>query len=157
MTFTLEPVEEGFLGSAPVRYRDTFAIARPAMEVWRELVSEQPLDWCRALSIRWTSERPFAVGTTRQAKVLGGAMKVQERFFIWDEGHRYAFYVTEANAPAFRRIAEDYVVEPDGPDRCRFTWTVALEPTPIGRLGGPLNGLIFKSLFVDTRRHFNAG
>lgn len=157
MTFRLEPVEERFLGTASVRYSETFRIARPAAEVWGELVSEKPLDWCRALSVRWTSERPFTVGTTRQAKVLGGAMKVQEHFFIWEEGHRYTFYVTEANAPAFRRIAEDYVVEAEGTDRCRFTWTIALDPTPAGRLGGPLNSLIFKSLFVDTRRHFNAG
>ncbi|HEV7162478.1 MAG TPA: SRPBCC family protein [Solirubrobacteraceae bacterium] len=157
MKFTLEPVEESFFGSAPVRYCDTFAIARPAAEVWLELVSEKPLGWCRAVSMRWTSEPAFGVGTTRQAKVLGGAMKVQERFFVWDEGHRHAFFVTEANTPAFRRIAEDYLVEPDGPERCRFTWTIALEPSPLGRLGGPLSGLIFKSLFVDTRRHFNAG
>jgi hypothetical protein len=156
MAFTLQSADESFLGSAPVRYSDTFRIARPAERVWSELVSEKPLDWCRVLSVRWTSERPFAVGSTRQAKVLGGAMKVQERFFIWEEGHRYTFYVTEANVPVFRRIVEDYVVEPEGPDRCRFTWTVALEPTPLGRPGGPLNGLIFKSLFVDTRRHFNA-
>jgi carbon monoxide dehydrogenase subunit G len=157
MTSRLEPVEEPFLDTAPVRYSDTFRIARPAEEVWGELTSEKPLDWCRALSVRWTSERPFAVGSTREAKVLGGAMKVQEHFFIWEEGRRYTFYVTEANAPAFRRIAEDYLVEPEGPDSCRFTWTIALEPTPLGRLGGPLNGLVFKSLFVDTRRHFNAG
>ena len=156
MTSHLEPVHEGFLTSAPARYSDTFAIVRPAEEVWRELVSEKPLDWCRALSIRWTSERPFAVGTTRQAKVLGGATKVQEQFFIWEEGRRHAFYVTEANLPVFRRLAEDYVVEPDGPDRCRLTWTVALEPTLLGRLGGPVNRLLFKSLFADTRRHFHA-
>ena len=52
--------------------------------------------------MRWTSEPAFGVGTTRQAKVLGGAMKVQERFFVWDEGHRHAFFVTEANTPAFK-------------------------------------------------------
>ncbi|HEY7934448.1 MAG TPA: SRPBCC family protein [Solirubrobacteraceae bacterium] len=156
MAFTLQPVDEQFFATASTRYSETFAIARPAGEVWRELVSERPLDWCRALSVRWTSERPFAIGTTRQVKVLGGAMKVQEHFFIWEEGRRYAFYITEANTPVFRRVAEDYVVEPDGADRCRFTWSVALEPTIIGRLGGPLNGLLFKSLFADTRRHFHS-
>jgi hypothetical protein len=156
MASTLQPVDESFFASAPARYSETFAIARPAEEVWRELVSEKPLDWCRALSIRWTSERPFAVGTTRQAKVLLGASTLQEHFFIWEEGRRYAFYATEINLPVFRRLAEDYVVEPDGPSRCRFTWTVALEPTLLGRLGGPMNGLLFKSLFADTRRHFHA-
>jgi Polyketide cyclase / dehydrase and lipid transport len=157
MTFKLEPVDEGFLTSAPTRYCAAFAIARPAEEVWRELVSERPLHWCRGLSVHWTSERPFGVGTSRQAKVLGGAVALQERFFIWEEGRRYTFYATEANVPVFRRVLEDYVVEPDGPGKCRFTWTVALEPSSLGRLGGPVNRLIFKSLFADTRGYFNAG
>jgi len=156
VTFTLEPVDERFFTSAPSRYADAFAIARPADEVWRELVSDNPLNWCRGLSIRWTSERPFGVGTTREAKVLGGATKIQERYFIWEADHRKAFYVTDANVPVFRRFAEDYVVEPDGPGRCRFTWTVALEPTWAGRAGGPLNSLLFRQLFAETRRHFNA-
>lgn len=157
MPSTLEPAEESFLTTAPVRYRDTFAIARPAEHVWRELVSETPLHWCRALSIRWTGERPLGVGSTRQAKVLGGASTAQEHFFIWEEGRRHTFSVTELTAPAFRRIVEDYVIEPDGPDRCRLTWTAAFEPTLLGRLTAPLNALLFKSLFADTRRHFNAG
>ena len=152
MTFTLEPVDDGFLTSAPSRYSETFSIARPAEEIWRRLTSEHPLDWCRILSVRWTSERPFGVGTTRQVKVLGPAMKLQEYFFIWEEGHRYAFYATEANLPVFRRLAEDYIVEPDGPNRCRFTWTFAVEATPLGKPGAPVNGLIFKQLFAETRR-----
>jgi hypothetical protein len=156
MTSTLQHADDGFLTSAPSRYSETFAIARPATEVWRQLVSDKPLGWCRILSVDWTSERPYGVGTTRQVKVLGGAMKLQEYFFIWEEGRRYAFYATEANLPVFRRLAEDYVVEPDGPDRCRFTWTAALEPTLLGRPGGPMNGVIFKQLFAETRRHFNA-
>jgi Polyketide cyclase / dehydrase and lipid transport len=153
---SLLPADEGFLTAAPSRYSETFAIARPASEIWRGLVSDTPLDWCRVLSIGWTSERPYGVGTTRQAKALGGAMTLKEYFFIWDDGHRYAFYATEANLPLFRRLAEDYVVEPDGPDHCRFTWTIAVEPTPLGRPGGPVNGVIFKRLFTETRRHFHA-
>jgi hypothetical protein len=156
ITSILERVDEGFFALAPSRYSDVFAIARPANEVWSELVSEQPLNWCRPLSIRWISERPYGVGSIREAKALGGVTKLTEQFFIWEEGRRYAFYATEANVPLFRRLAEDYVVEPDGSDRCRFTWTVALEPTLLGRSGGPVNGIIFRRLFAETRRHFNA-
>jgi hypothetical protein len=156
MSFTLAPVDERFLSSAPSRYSDTFAIARPAGEVWGELVSDQPLGWCRILSARWTSERPHGVGTTRQVTVLGGAMRLQEHFFIWEEGRRYAFYATDANLPLFRSVAEDYTVDPDGPERCRFTWTAAVEPTALGRPGAPVNGAIFRRLFTETRRHFKA-
>ena len=120
MAAPLKPVDESFFASAPERYSDTFAIARPAEEVWADLVSDKPLAWCRGLSLRWTSERPFGVGTTRQAASMGGAVKLQERYFIWEDGHRQAFYVTKANLPLFKRFAEDYVVEPDGADRARF-------------------------------------
>lgn len=153
----LQPVDEAFFASAPSIHKETFQVPRPASAVWAELVAQKPLDWCRLLSGKWTSEQPFGVGTTRQMKVLGGAITVQEHFFVWEEGHRYAFYVTSANLPLFKRLAEDYVVEPDGENACRFTWTIALEPTTLGKPGGPLNTVIFGSLFSDTRKHYGAG
>jgi hypothetical protein len=151
----LQPVDESFFQTAPVRMSETWDIARPAADVWTELTGDRPLHWCRGLKINWTSDRPFGLGTTRQAKVLG-LLKVQEHFFVWDEGHRYAFYVTEANLPLFRSIAEDYVVEPDGPDRCRFTWKAAMAPSAAGKPGAPLNKVLFNSFFRDTARYFGA-
>jgi hypothetical protein len=118
------------------------------------LVRDRPLQWCRGLSATWTSPRPFAVGSTRQAKVFGGLLTVQEHFFRWHEGQRYSFYLTEANAPFFKSLAEDYNVEPVDPNRCSFTWSIALEPTALGKMGGPLNRLLFNSFFADTARYF---
>jgi hypothetical protein len=153
---TLQPVDESFVDTAPTRFRHTWSIDRPASEVWAELVGQRPLHWCRGLAIDWTSARPFSVGTTRQAKVLGGVLKVQERFFLWEEGRRHAFYVTEANVPLFTSIAEDYIVEPDGPRRCTFTWKIGMAPSTLGKPGGPVNKLLFDSFFKDTGRHFSA-
>jgi Polyketide cyclase / dehydrase and lipid transport len=157
MSVRLEPVDESFFTSAPNRYSDTFTIARPAENVWADLVSDKPLAWCRGLSLQWTSARPFGVGTTRQARSLGGAIKFKERYFIWEDGRRQSFYVTDANLPLFKHFAEDYVVEPDGADRCRFTWTFAIEPTALGRPGAPLNGFTFRRMYAETRRHYGAG
>lgn len=154
---TLQQADESFLGSAPTRFSHRWSIDQPASAVWAELTGDRPLHWCRGLAINWTSTRPFSVGTTRQAKVLGGVLAVQELFFIWEEGRRYSFYVTEANAPLFRRLAEDYIVEPEGPQRCTFTWKIALEPTGLGKVGGALNGPLFNHFFADTGRYFNAG
>lgn len=151
----VEPADESFLETAPTRFEETFVIARSAQQVWEELTNDKPLDWCRLLDITWTSPRPFGIGTTRQAKVAKGAITVQEHFFIWEDGRRYAFYVTSANLPLFKRVAEDYVVEPTGTDSCTFTWTVAAEPTTLGKPGAPLNAAIFKSIFSDTRKHFS--
>jgi hypothetical protein len=62
--------------------------------------------------------------------------------------------VTESSSPLFKSLAEDYLVEPRGEDACRFTWTVAVRPTAIGRPGTPLNRAILKTLFTDTARHY---
>jgi hypothetical protein len=150
----LQPVDESFFTSAPKRWSETFAVARPAAEVWDEISGERALHWCRAISVDWTSARPFGVGTTRRVKVLGGVLSADERFFAWEEGRRYAFHLTNANMPLFRSLAEDYVVEPDGESACRFTWTIAAAPTALGRPGAPVNAALFGSLFRDTRRYF---
>ena len=153
---SLAPVDESYFARAPQLFVGTWSIAQPAERVWAELTGDRPLHWCRGLSIAWTSPKPFGVGTTRRARVLGGAMTVEECFFLWDEGRRYAFYFTHANLPVFASVGEDYVVEPDGPDRCRFTWRVAMTPTPLGRPGAPVNKLLFSRFFRDTGRYFNA-
>jgi hypothetical protein len=151
----LQPVDQSFFESAPTRYSHRWSISRPPSEVWAELVGDRPLHWCRGLTVNWTSPRPFSVETTRYAKILG-VLKVKELFFAWEEGRRYTFYATEANLPLFHRVAEDYIVEHDGPNRCTFTWKIALAPTPIGKAGGPVYDLLFSSVFRDTTRYVAA-
>jgi hypothetical protein len=152
-----QPVDDAFLASAPARWVETFAIPRPASEVWDALAADDALHWCRLVGVRWTSARPFQVGTTRRAKILGGAITLKEHFFVWEEGRRMAFYATSTNLPLFKRMGEDYVVEPDGDGACRFTWTIVAEPTLAGKPGMPLNAFIIRSLFADTRKHFGIG
>src|SRR4051794_8850564 len=150
----LPAVDETFLASAPTRFVEAFDIALPAPAVWAELTRDGTLDWCRGLEITWLSPRPFGVGTKRQAKLLSVLLRVQEEYFIWEEGRRMAFFVTSARPPAYRRSAEDYVVEALSPSRCRFTWTLAFELTLLGKLNAPLSSPIIKRMFTDTRRHF---
>src|SRR5215208_5034032 len=153
--FKNEPVEETFLDSAPVRLSETFAITRPAADVWDELTQDGTLWWCRILDeVRWTSPRPFAVGTTRTVRSLKGANVINERYFRWEEGRRKSFYVIDSSAPLFKRFAEDYLVEPTGDGSCRFTWTIAYESRPSTKLGRPLNDRLLRTLFTDTRKHY---
>lgn len=159
MPFSTAATDERFLTDAPKRYEQTFAIPRPAAQVWEDLTADAPLSWCRALGpkgVTWTSPRPFGVGTTRQARVLKGLLVVQERYFAWDEGHRQAFAATAVNLPLVKRLAEEHVLEPDGPDACTLRWLIAVQPTAAGRPGGPLNAAIFRSFFKDTARHYGA-
>ena len=152
---SLQPVDDSFFDSAPARFSHHWSINRPTSEVWAELVGDRPLHWCHGLAMKWTSPRPFSIGTTRQG-VVGGVLKVQEHFFVWEEGRHYAFYATEANLPLFHSVAESYIVEPDGPNRCTFTWKIALAPTTMGKPGGPAYALVFNHVFKDTTRYFAA-
>jgi hypothetical protein len=156
--FKLKPGDEDFLRSASQRMTDTMEIGRPAESVWSDLTSDETLSWCRLLAgVTWTSTRPFGQGTTRTVRTQLGALALKEVYFRWEEGTRKSFYVAEATAPLFRTFAEDYLVEETSPSSCRFTWTVAFEAPPAARPGNPINRLITRSLFRDTRRHFGVG
>jgi hypothetical protein len=157
MRFKLKAVGAEFFDSAPQRQVGVFEIARPASEVWAELVADDTLHWCGGLSsVVWKSPRPFGVGTTRTAKTSPPALTLDEVFFRWEEGTRKSFYVAEASLPLFTRFAEDYLVEEVSATASRFTWTVASEAPLLARPGNPLNALITKRLFRDTRKHFSA-
>jgi len=133
--YSLEPADADFLTSAPhlFRYRKRFA-ARPE-RVWESLTSDASLAaWGPLVTdLKWLSPRPFGIGTEREVALAPGLSRVRERFFRWDEGQGYSFYVYESNVPIFRRFVEDYVLEPEG-DGTRFTWTVAVEPKSALRL-----------------------
>jgi hypothetical protein len=153
--FPAQPVEEAFLDTAPLRLTEAFDIPRTAAEVWGDLIVDDPLSWCKLLrGISWTSPRPFGVGTTRTARTIGNASVITERYFRWEEGRRQSFYAVESSVPLFRRLAEDYLVEPTSETACRFTWTIAIEPRPAVRPANPANRLLLSTLFSDTRTHY---
>jgi hypothetical protein len=155
--FSCDSADEAFFESAPMRLRGVFNVARPAAEVWGELTSERPLHWCRILDeVRWTSERPFGVGTTRAVKALKGASLLEERYFRWEEGRRHSFAVVRTTNPMVRRLAEDYLVEPTGEGSCRFTWLIAVEPRTLARPANPVNRRLLTTLFTDTAKHYGA-
>jgi hypothetical protein len=58
---------------------------------------------------------------------------INERFFRWEEGRRQSFYALESSVPAFRRFAEDYLVESTSEMSCRFTRTIARAPADTPR------------------------
>jgi uncharacterized protein YndB with AHSA1/START domain len=160
--YGVEPADEGFLTSAPHVFRYSRRFAAPVDEVWESLTSDRSIAaWSATVgSLHWLSPRPFGIGTTREVVLAPGLARVRERYFRWDEGHRYAFSVYEANVPVFRRFAEDYVVEPEGSDgtATRFTWTVAFEPKAALRWPfkplAPVLKLAFGRAAADGERYF---
>lgn len=157
MVFTLAETDADFLAAAPQRYVFAMDLPVPPERVWREaMAGERALNFVRGLSIRWTSPQPWGVGSARVAHAGFGAIRLQERYVIWDDGARTAFVGTAANAPLYRRFAEDYVVEPTATG-CRFTWTFAAESRG-PRAAAAVNDLAQRALFAgmarDVRRHF---
>jgi hypothetical protein len=160
--YGLEPADQDLFTSAPHVFRYSKRFAAPVEKVWESLTSDESLAaWSATVSaVNWLSPRPFGVGTTREVVLAPGLARVRERYFHWDEGHRYSFAVFEANLPVFERFAEDYVVEPETSDTgsTRFTWTVAIEPTRASALPfkplAPALKLAFGKMAADGERYF---
>ncbi|WP_024794971.1 SRPBCC family protein [Tomitella biformata] len=158
--FVLDPVDLTFFHTAPHVSRQICELKAGPDEVWAALTATRPLSWCRMLtSVRFEGEPPYGAGALRHVEV-GGAMRMEERFFHWDEaGRRYAFHAATANVPLFQAFAEDYLVE-EISGGSRFTWTFASAPRRgFGlalKLGAPVNNLLFASLGADTTTRFGA-
>jgi hypothetical protein len=144
----LEPADAGVFDTAPHVFRYEKHFAAPPERVWESLVSDASLQaWGSSVSsLTWLSSRPFGVGTDREVVLAPGLVKVHERYFRWDEGRGYSFYVFESNIPVFRRFAEDYALTPDG-EGTRFVWTVAIEPRAALRLPFTVLAPVLKALF----------
>lgn len=157
--YQLEKPGESAFTDASVIYRYPIRLRVPPARVWQSLASDESLAaW--GLGVRrltWTSPRPFGVGTTREVVLPLGSMTVRERFFRWDEGSGYSFYVEAANRPGLRQFAEDYAVEPDG-DGSLLTWTIALEPkrplAPVLKILGPVNKAAFGQFSTGAKTYF---
>lgn len=157
--YPLESVDESFFTTAAHRYEFPIDLDVPPERVWESIASDESVAaWGMGVrSIRWTSPRPFGLGTTREVELPLGVMTVRERFFVWDEGKRYAFEVYEANRRYYRRFAENYMIE-ERAGGSRLTWTIAIEPQPrlklLTDLGRPLNRLAFGRFAHAARKYF---
>jgi polyketide cyclase/dehydrase/lipid transport protein len=159
--YSLEPVDENIFATAAQIYRFPIRLRVSPERVWESLASDESIAAWPAAYLRrltWTSPRPFGVGTTREVVMPMGLMTVRERFFRWDEGKGYSFYVEAANRPGLRHFAEDYVVEADG-DGALLTWTAAIDAkgrlAPVTTMLGPVNKRVF-GLFVPAARKYFA-
>jgi carbon monoxide dehydrogenase subunit G len=155
--FALEPVDESFFDHARHVYRYPMSLPVPPAQVWASLTSANSVaDWTPLLrSIEWTSD--LGLGATRTVVLPAHALSIQEYFFEWQEGRRFAFHGVRADRPLLTRFAEDYLVEPEGTGT-RFTWTFALEGNRIGAplLTGlnPVNARLFRRMAYGAKSYF---
>lgn len=157
--YSLAESDDRFLATAARRYEHAVHIAADPAAVWAALTADDALvSWSTVVSgMEWTSRRPFGVGTTRTV-TLGGLVRLDERFYRWDEGARMTFTVDAASIPGLRRFAEDIVLAPHA-EGTRLTWTFALEGgfalRPLLALGGPANRFVTSTIAGGIARRFD--
>ncbi|MEV0938578.1 SRPBCC family protein [Streptomyces phaeochromogenes] len=150
---------DAFLKSAPFRYVHSVETTAPAERIWEVLTGEKLVHWVWVFTgLRWVSPRPFGVGTVRDVTLLG-VFTARERFFRWDEGHRFTFNVFEASLPGFRHAAEDWTIE-STPSGSRLTWTMAIEAiplvTPLMWVSSPVIRLVKRRALRTIRAHVDS-
>ena len=109
-------------------------------------------EWFTSLKRVEVTGEPTGVGGRRRVHVRG--VVIDEEFIGWEADRLFAFTLTRTSRPMARSMAESVRVEPLGDDRCRVTYTQAIEPhgwmkplfavarRPIGKMvRGALEGL----------------
>ncbi|MFQ6227089.1 SRPBCC family protein [Nocardia sp. NPDC002869] len=158
--FALVPSDDGFLDSAAHRYTHIVDFPAPPPQVWDTLIADDALvSWSAVVTAaKWTSRRPFGVGTTRDV-TLGGLIRLAERFYRWDGGSRMTFTVDAASVPGLSRFAEDITLLPLATGT-RIIWTFALEGSavlrPLPAAASPVNRFVTKTIAAGTGRRVRA-
>ncbi|QBS44828.1 SRPBCC family protein [Nocardia sp. CS682] len=154
--FLLAESDDAFLAGAARRYTHFVDIPQLPQRVWAALTSDDTLvSWSPVITAaRWTSPRPFGVGTTRVV-TLGRVVHLEERFYRWEEGAQLTFTVDAASIPGLTRFAEDIALQPT-PGGTRLIWTFALEGNPLLRplltAASPVNHFVTRSIARGIRR-----
>jgi uncharacterized protein YndB with AHSA1/START domain len=149
-TFSLEERDLAWVDRAPVVITKSFTLAAPTTEVFGRLANLSAWsEWCGGMKRVRIDGAASGVGALRTVWV--GATRVQERFVVWDPGHRLTFTLTGSNTPGLHSMVEDWAtaVDPQDPARTVLTVRVGIEAVRILRpfpglvraiMSGPLKG-----------------
>jgi hypothetical protein len=122
----------------------TFKLAARTDEVFERLADLASWsEWCRGMRKVRIDGGSSGVGALRTVWV--GATRAQERFVVWDPGHRLTFTLTTSSTPGLHSMVEDWALAPDpgDPKRSILTVTVGIEAA---RLLRPFPALVRAAL-----------
>ena len=152
MWFDLQPVEIGFLDSAPRRWVVEARLEAPRMAVWDAFVDAKtwPQWFPGVLEASYPgSKPPHGVGTRRFSHV--GRQHYEETMLVWDEGIRWAYRIDRTTLPLSSAHVECTDFEDEGTGT-RLTWTLAASPRMMLRISSPfMESMLRRLLFQATR------
>jgi uncharacterized protein YndB with AHSA1/START domain len=123
----LQPRPFDWLTTAPVRIEATREMAVSAAAAFAVVADhERWPEWFTQLKRVEVTGAPTGVGGQRRVALAG--VVVDEVFIAWEPDRLFAFTLTHASRPMAKAMVEAVQVEPLGDDRCRVTYTQALEP-----------------------------
>ena len=101
---------------------------------------QDPDTWTESIdavsSVVWTSPFPLTLGATRTVEInFPGQplIQVDEKFIIWEENQRMAFYFTQMSKKLFSAVIEDYQIEQLEDGSCDVTWRFGYQGAGIFR------------------------
>ena len=156
MRFPCHPVDASFFDTAPMRFRNVVDLDVPRAKVFAIFEDgESWPKWFHAIhKVKWTSSKPYGVGTTRTVSLT--PVTLDEHFFRWEQDRRCSFYVTGHSMPLAHALAEDYLLEDLAPGKTRFTYSVAMEPRFMVTMGGPISRMYFGSMFKSACKNLKS-
>jgi uncharacterized protein YndB with AHSA1/START domain len=155
--FKLRPETLAFTERAPIRIQDRAVVAKSPDEVFAAL-TDAP-GWTRWFPLmtrcEWVTKETSGVGAERVvALTLLGTYR--ERFIAWEPGKRFSFTMTESSSPLARAIAEDLRLSPvDGGAATALDWTLAAEPTLLGKAAKPILVATMRRVFRESGVRLN--
>ena len=142
-----EKVELGFLKTAPIKIELTTRLNVSAEALFEIFEGPDSWGWASIKEVVWETPKPYGAGTTRTIDVEGQG-KIQEHFFLWEQGKHMAFRFEKGEMKAVSVLVEDYSVKPISEDECEFTWTIGMKLRGILRLLTPILAGVMRKQFA---------
>ncbi len=147
-----------FIENAPLRISESVTVSAPPLRVFAAFADTRSWPQWFPLMHRceWVSEQVDCVGAERVVS-LYGLGTYRERFLAWEPGVRFAFTMTESSSPLASAIAEDFQMSSvrDG-EATRLAWTLAADPTTLGRVLRPALEATMRRVFVESGKRLEA-
>ncbi len=145
--FPLQDRSADWAAQAPVVISRSFTVAAApdaVFDVMADLVGWS--NWFTGMRKVQVDGQATGVGARRTVWV--GTTRAEERFLVWEPGHRMSFVLTAANLPGLAAMVEDYALAPGTDGSTVVNATIGVEGRLLLR---PFHGLLKVAIGSSTK------